>query len=73
MIKLSCGHTVTDFENTYDVDYDSEYCDAIEGFKPCVVHTTVCFTCYTRDKELFGYRITNQNKEIPGQLNPYAS
>ena len=46
MIIATCGHQLTEAEGLgVSVKYDSETCDVIEGFIPCVVYAQLCLNC----------------------------
>jgi hypothetical protein len=60
-IIASCGHTLKDDEDIVSVCYADTICDAIEGFKDCVVYASYCPAC-ARDLESRGLALT------PGQV-----
>jgi hypothetical protein len=56
-VIASCHHTLMPGEETVSVRYADEVCDAVDGFKPCVVYAEFCPKC-AADWQARGWLLT---------------
>lgn len=47
-IQASCGCKLADDEYVVDVMFGDETCDAVDGFRRCVVYASYCPACAAR-------------------------
>jgi hypothetical protein len=62
-IIATCGHKVVNMDDIVDVRYRSEDCDAVEGFRPCVVYASYCKPCAEKLKSDPDYIGTDEDEE----------
>jgi hypothetical protein len=53
VIVASCGCTVPEGQDTVQVEYDTESCDAVDGWGPCTVYASLCPACVPKYREWY--------------------
>lgn len=50
-VTCSCGHKLADDEDSISVAYETEVCDAVDGFSPAVAYAEFCPKCEQKWRE----------------------